>query len=64
MKATAIREFTDAELLNSIEEHQREYFNLGVQSQTGQLENSSRIRIIRRILARLRTEQTTRNKRR
>jgi large subunit ribosomal protein L29 len=63
MKPAEIREMTDEELALSIEETKREGFNLRLQLQTGQLENSARIRQVRKDLARLETERTARRKR-
>lgn len=60
MKATDIRELTDEELEYGIGEHRREALNLRLQAQTGQLENTARIRLVRRDLARLFTERTAR----
>ncbi|NOY80324.1 MAG: 50S ribosomal protein L29 [Kiritimatiellaeota bacterium] len=60
MKPSAIREMTDAELAAAIEENRRELLNLRQQAQTGQLENSDRIRQVRRDIARLLSEDTAR----
>lgn len=60
MKATQIREMTDEELARSLEENRREGFNLRLQQQTGALENTARIRLVRRDIARLETEKTAR----
>jgi large subunit ribosomal protein L29 len=62
MKAAEIRELTDEELARTVEEHRREALNLRLQAQTGQLENTARIRVVRRELARLETENTARRK--
>lgn len=62
MKAAEIRELTDEELARAVEEHRREALNLRLQAQTGQLENTARIRVVRRELARLETETTARRK--
>ncbi len=48
------------ELAAAIEENRRELLNLRQQAQTGQLENSDRIRQVRRDIARLLTEDTAR----
>ena len=63
MKPAEIREMTEEELALGIEETKREGFNLRLQLQTGQLENSARIRQVRKDLARLETERTARRKR-
>lgn len=62
MKSAEIRELTTEELARTIEEHRREALNLRLQAQTGQLENTARIKVVRRDLARLETERTARNK--
>ncbi len=60
MKAKEIRELTDAELVTKIADLQREKLNLKIQSRTGQLEKTARVREIRRDIARIYTEQTSR----
>jgi len=60
MKASAIREMTAEELARALEENNREALNLRLQAQTGQLENTARVRQVRRDLARLKTERTGR----
>ncbi len=62
MKAADIRQMTDEELTRSIEEHRREALNLRLQAQTGQLENTARVRHVRRDLARLLSVETQREK--
>ena len=62
MKPSDIREFTEAELARALEDNRREQFNLGLQAQTGQLENVARLREVRRDIARLMTEKTARAK--
>ena len=61
MKTDEIREMTDDELRRSIGEHRQELFDLRLQAQTGQLEDTARIRRARRDLARVLTEQTVRS---
>ena len=61
MKNAEIRELTPEELARAIEDGRRELFNLRMQMQTGQLEDTARIRIARREIAKLLTEQNTRN---
>jgi len=63
MKAAQIREWTDDELARNVEEYRREAFNLRLQQQTGQIENTSRIREVRKDIARMETEKTVRAKR-
>ncbi len=60
MKTKEIREFTDAELASKVADLQREKLSLKIQSRTGQLEKTARVRQIRRDIARLYTEQTAR----
>ncbi len=62
MKIAEMRELTPEELRHQYEETAKELFNLRVQQATGQLERSSRIRALRREVARLRTVQTERKK--
>lgn len=63
MKPSEIREFTDEELDVAVNRHRREIMDLRIQSQTGQLEDTARIRLARRELARLLTEKTNRQRR-
>lgn len=60
MKMKDIREMTDAELVNQLTELRREKLNLSIQSRTGQLEKSARVRQVRRDIARIYSEQTNR----
>lgn len=60
MKASEIRELTDLELTKALDDHQREQLNLRIQQKTGQIENTARLRHVRREIARIRTEQTAR----
>ena len=60
MKNSEIREMTDVELTAKVGELQREKLNLKIQSRTGQLEKTARVRQVRRDIARIRTEQTAR----
>jgi large subunit ribosomal protein L29 len=60
MKMKDIREMTDAELVNQLAELRREKLNLSIQSRTGQLEKSARVRQVRRDIARIYSEQTNR----
>ncbi|HMP89412.1 MAG TPA: 50S ribosomal protein L29 [Kiritimatiellia bacterium] len=54
-KTQAMRESTDAELDQQLRDSQTEYFNLKVQQSTGRLEKPSRLRELRRTIARLHT---------
>jgi large subunit ribosomal protein L29 len=60
MKMKQIREMTDAELVSQLAELRREKLNLSIQSRTGQLEKSARVRQVRRDIARIYSEQTNR----
>jgi large subunit ribosomal protein L29 len=55
MKAEEIRAKTDDEVAISLLALKKEQFNLRFQQATGQLENSGRIREVRRAIARLKT---------
>lgn len=54
-KISVIRESTREELLRSLRDLKEEAFNLRLQQATGQLENSDRIRVVRREVARVNT---------
>lgn len=62
MKALEIREMTQEELIHSLDENRRELFNLRLQAKTGQLENTARIRLVRKDIARILTEHSARAK--
>ena len=55
MKAADVRAKTDDELKSEIEKLGKEAFNLRFQRASGQLENTSRVRQVRRDIARIRT---------
>lgn len=55
MKAKEIRELTNEEIANNIKELKEELFNLRFQLATGQLENTARIKEVRKTIARLKT---------
>ncbi len=61
MKIKEIREKTDAEMVNFLEELRKEKLNLKIQSRTGQLENSTRLRTVRRDIAKVLTEMQARS---
>ena len=63
MKAKEIRELTLEEIDRALLDSRKEIFNLRLQFQTGQLENSARIRTLRKDVARLETEKTARRSR-
>ena len=60
MKYEKVQAMTDAELANSLEELRREKLTLKIQSRTGHLEKSARVREVRRDIARVLTEQASR----
>jgi large subunit ribosomal protein L29 len=55
MKAAEIRKLKDAELEEQVTDARHELLNLRFQAITGQLTDTSRIRIIRRDIARMET---------
>ena len=55
MKVKELREMTVAERTGRLEERKKEKFNMAIQSKTGQLENTARVRQVRREIARLKT---------
>lgn len=61
MKAAEIREKTVEELNEAIADNRTEAFNLRMQQQTGQLENTARMREIRRDIARMLTVLNSKN---
>ena len=50
-----IRELTNEEILTKIEEYKEELFNLRFSQATGNLEKPSRIRELRKLVARMKT---------
>jgi large subunit ribosomal protein L29 len=55
MKAADVRARTDDELTEQLDTLGRESFNLRFQRANGQLENTSRVRQVRRDIARIKT---------
>jgi len=55
MKAADVRTKTDDELTEQLDTFGRERFNLRFQRANGQLENTSRVRQVRRDIARIKT---------
>jgi large subunit ribosomal protein L29 len=55
MKAADVRAKTDDELKTELETLGKEAFNLRFQRASGQLENTARVRQVRRDIARIRT---------
>jgi large subunit ribosomal protein L29 len=55
MKAADIRQKTDDELKDMLLDLRKEGFNLRFQQASGQLENTARVRTVRRDIARIKT---------
>lgn len=55
MKASELREMTMEELDRKVNELKQELFNLRFQLATGQLDNPSRIKLVKRDIARTKT---------
>lgn len=55
MKASEIRELTEAELRQKLSDARQELFNLRVQQSSGRLEKPSRLRSLKRDMARIQT---------
>ena len=55
MKASDIRTMTEDQLADELAKLKKEQFNLRFQRATGQMENTSRVRQIRRDIARIHT---------
>jgi large subunit ribosomal protein L29 len=60
MKATEIRDLADTDLAQKLKDTRAELFNLRFQLATGQLDNTGRIAIVKKDIARLHTEVRTR----
>jgi len=60
LKASEIRDLTDADGAQKIEESRRELFNLRFQHATGALENTARLSLVKKQIARLLTLQLQR----
>ena len=59
-RPSELRELTDDELDHRLTESRQELFNLRFQSVTGALENSARLKLTKRKIARILTVQTER----
>lgn len=55
MKNNEIRELTTEEITKKIEEYKEELFNLRLSQATGNLEKPSRIKELRKLVARMKT---------
>lgn len=57
MKASDVKAMTDDQLQDELISLKKEQFNLRFQAATGQIENTARIREVRRTVARIKTVQ-------
>ena len=60
MKMTDIRELSDEELTKKLEDGRAELFNLRFQMATSQLDNTARVKTVKKDIARIMTEQRAR----
>lgn len=60
MRVKDIRTMTDDEIADALAERRQELFNLRFQSATGALENSARLKLAKREIARILTVRTER----
>ena len=60
MKATEIRELSSDDLQAKLKEARAELFNLRFQMATSQLDNTARVKAVKRDIARIQTEMRTR----
>jgi large subunit ribosomal protein L29 len=60
MRARQLRDLSDDELERKLADTRQELFNLRFQAATGALENSARLRLVRREIARILTVKTER----
>ena len=58
MKYKDIQAMSDAELAKKLEEGRAELFNLRFQMATSQLDNTARVKLVKKDIARVLTEQT------
>ena len=56
MRASEVRELSDAELVKKLDEGRAELFNLRFQMATSQLDNTARVKLVKRDIARVQTE--------
>ena len=56
LKTAEIRELSDEQLASKLEEGRAELFNLRFQMATSQLDNTSRVKNVKREIARIQTE--------
>lgn len=60
MKAKEIRELKDEELQKMLEDNRAELFNLRFQMATSQINNTARVKTVKRDIARVQTEMRSR----
>lgn len=60
MKASDVKAMTPDQLMDELLKLKKEQFNLRFQKATGQIENTARVRKIRRDIARIKTSQQQR----
>jgi len=58
MKASEVRDLTEKERQEKVDDLQQEFFNLKFQLATGKIENPGRLRLMRRDIARIKTIQS------
>ena len=56
MRASEVRELSDVELVKKLDEGRAELFNLRFQMATSQLDNTARVKLVKRDIARVQTE--------
>jgi large subunit ribosomal protein L29 len=61
MKASDVKAMTDDQLKDELIKLKKEQFNLRFQKASGQLENTARVRLVRRDIARIKTVQQSRS---
>jgi large subunit ribosomal protein L29 len=62
LKAKELLELADEELILRLKQSREELFNLRFQQAAGQLENTSRLRLVRQEIARIMTVQSARER--
>ena len=60
MKASEVKQMTDDQLKDELIKLKKEQFNLRFQKASGQIDNTARVRQVRRDIARIKTAQRTR----
>jgi len=60
MKAKDVKQMTDDQLQDKLIELKKEQFNLRFQAASGNIENTARVRLVRRGVARVKTAQVQR----